>query len=369
MGIANLDREFVRTVRRASWSVGEFVHRDLADRLGANSNGDRLDADSVGLGARDWPPTDPKSIRPAHAEPWRSHRPVRPRPLPSSANPVLTVADVTDYGDAEFVADPFLFVSETEGWNLFFEVFNRDRRPTGVVGHATSDDAGRSWTYNRVVLKDEVHLAFPYVFEYEGSFYMIPDRWNRERPAPVRLFRTDSLPDGWRPVSTVVAPDRQLADCVVFRWDERWWALLGSDDGRYDLVAYYSDDLLADGWTPHEDNPVASGRPGGARPAGRPVVGEDGVLVFLQDCAAQYGEKVRAYEIERLAPGEYADRERPESPILGGTGRAFGWNSGRMHHFDPWEAGDGWLCAVDGNVGFGRRAFGPDHWAIGMYRA
>jgi len=307
-------------VRRASWAVGEFVHRDVADRVGGNGN------------------------------------------------PVLTIADVTDYGEAEFVADPFLFPTDSE-WNLFFEVYNRDRRPTGVIGHATSEDGGRSWTYNRVVLQDEFHLAFPYVFEYNDYFYMVPDRWNRDEPASVRLFRTASLPDGWEPVTTIVDPDRQLADCIVFHWNDRWWALLGSDDGQYDLCAYYTDDLLADGWTPHRQNPVVSGRPRGARPAGRPIVGEDGILVFLQDCASQYGDKVRAFDVTRLAPDAYADRERPESPILRSASGSFGWNSGRMHHIDPWYTGEGWLCMVDGDVKFGRRVFGPDHWAIGMYRA
>lgn len=359
MVIDELRRESVRTARRASWAAGEFVHRDLANPLGARQD-DRVAPES--------PPATLESVRPGNVEVSEHHRPFRPRPLESIANPVLTVADVTDYGNAEFVADPFLFVSEIEGWNLFFEVYNRERRPTGVIGHATSQNAGQSWAYNEIVLRDEVHLAFPYVFEWDGTFYMIPDRWNRERPASIRMFQTDSLPDGWRPVSTIVDPDRQLADCIVFRWNDRWWALLGSDDDRYDLMAYYSNDLLADGWTPHDDNPVVSGRPAAARPAGRPIVDENSVLVFFQDCEAQYGDKVRAYEIDRLTPGEYADQERAESPVLEGTGRALGWNSGRMHHIDPWYTGDGWLCAVDGNVR-GRRAFGPDHWAIGMYRA
>ncbi|NHN61424.1 MULTISPECIES: hypothetical protein [Halorussus] len=346
-----------RPVRRASWAVGEFVHRDLADRLGAARNG-RFET---------LPPAGEKAIRPGHLTADDGRRPFRPRPDEAADNPVLTAADVDDYGDAEFVADPFLFAADGV-WHLFFEVFNRDRRPTGVVGHATSD-AGRSWTYDRVVLRDEVHLAFPYVFEWAGDYYMVPDRWDRKDPASIRLFRTDSLPDGWAPVSTIVDPGRQLADCVVFRWDDRWWALLGSDDGRYELCAYYADDLLADEWTPHRENPVVSGRPEGARPGGRPIVGDDRILVFFQDCAAQYGDKVRAYDVETLTPEAYADRERPESPILEGTGGPLGWNSGRMHHVDPWYTGEGWLCAVDGNVGFGDWLFGPDHWSVGIYRA
>lgn len=276
---------------------------------------------------------------------------------------------MTDYGDADFVADPFLYVSESEGWNLFFEVFNADRQPTATIGHATSDDGGRSWQYNRIVLRDEHHLAFPYVFEWGGDYYMVPERWGRGTPAAVRLYRTERLPGGWEPVSTLVRPDRQHADCIVFRWNDRWWAIAGTGDEEHSLFAYHSDDLLADEWTPHAQNPVVTGRSRGARPAGRPIVGEDGIVFFLQDCTDLYGQSVRAFEVEELSPDSYADRERPDSPILEGSGRRLGWNSGRMHHIDPWQTEDGWLCPVDGNIGFGQRAFGDYHWSIGMYRA
>lgn len=355
----------IRLVRRASWTTGEFVHRRL-DRLRPRRNGrggrSHLENGSGkpdDYGERTPVPTTSGELPDV---------PFRPRPAESIENPVLTAGDVTDYGDVDFVADPFLYVSESEGWNLFFEVFNADREPTAVVGHATSDDRGRSWEYNRIVLRDETHLAFPYVFEWDGDFYMVPERWNDERPTAVRLYRTESLPDGWEPVSTVVQPDRRLADCAVFRWDDRWWAMVGSDDGERDLFVYYSDDLLVDEWTPHAQNPVVTGRSEAARPAGRPIVDDDRILVFFQDCAGQYGRKVRAFEVE-LSTTDYTDRERPDSPILEGSGHRLGWNSGRMHHVDPWQIGDGWICAVDGNIGFGQRAFGDYHWSIGIYRA
>jgi hypothetical protein len=347
-----------RSVQRFSWSVGEFVHRRLADRLTRTKNGHEASA----------PSDEQRPVTPSSNEVVDGQQPLRFRSMESVDNPVLTAADVTDFGDADFVADPFLFVSETEEWNLFFEVYNGGRRPRAAIAHATSEDEGRSWEYDRVVLRDDIHLAFPYIFEWKDSFYMVPDRWNRENPATIRLYRTDRLPGGWHHVTTLVRPDRNLADCVVFRWNDRWWAILGSAGGRRGVWAYYADDLLSDGWTQHERNPVVAERPRANRPAGRPIVGENRILFFFQDCVSRYGDKVRAYEINQLSPTTYADRERPDSPILEGSTRRLGWNSGRMHHVDPLYTPEGWICAVDGNIGFGRRAFGQYHWAIGMYR-
>ncbi|MDS0277670.1 hypothetical protein NDI85_07685 [Halomicroarcula sp. S1AR25-4] len=280
-------------------------------------------------------------------------------------NPVLTGADVTDFGRTDCVADPFLFVTETGEWHMFFEVYTHNREPSAAIAHAESAD-GYEWTYDRVVLETDEHLSYPYVFRWDGDHYMIPDRWAKEHgPAGVTLYRADSFPHEWSPVADLVQPATPLHDFSVFRWEGRWWGLLG--DG-VDLYAYYSDALEAPDWTPHDRNPVVEGRARAARPGGRPLVFEDRVLAFYQDCADRYGEAVRLYEITDLTPTSYDDEERDDSPAVEGTGR-LGWNSGAMHQVDPWFDGEGWHCAVDGNLGLGYQVLGEHHWAIGIYRA
>ncbi|MBV0923957.1 hypothetical protein KTS45_07045 [Halomicroarcula limicola] len=280
-------------------------------------------------------------------------------------DPVVTAADVTDFGRTDCVADPFLFVTEDGEWHLFFEVYTQNREPSAAIAHAESAD-GYDWTYDRVVLETDEHLSYPYVFRWAGEHYMIPDRWAKERgPAGVTLYRAERFPHEWTPVADLVQPETPLHDFSPFRWGDRWWALLG--DGR-DLYAYYSDELEAPDWTPHEANPVVRDRPNAARPGGRPLVFDDYVLAFYQDCAARYGERVRAFEIAELTPTAFEDRERDDSPVIEPTG-GLGWNSGAMHQVDPWFDGEGWHCAVDGNLGAGYRVFGEHHWAIGIYRA
>lgn len=280
-------------------------------------------------------------------------------------NPVLTAADVTDFGRADCVADPFLFVDEAGTWHLFFEVYTHNRTPTAAIAHAESDD-GYDWTYDRVVLATDEHLSYPYVFRWEGEHYMIPDRWAKEAgPAPVTLYRADSFPRTWTSVADLVAPPTPLHDFSAFRWEGRWWGILG--DGT-DLYAYHSEDLESPTWTPHEDNPVVRNRPSAARPGGRPLVFSDRVLAFYQDCANRYGERVHAYEITELTPSRYEDRPQREDPAVAPPG-GLGWNSGAMHQIDPWFDGDGWHCAVDGTLGLGYQLLGEHHWAIGIYRA
>jgi hypothetical protein len=81
-----------------------------------------------------------------------------------------------------------------------------------------------------------------------------------------------------------------------------------------------------------------------------------------------YCHQVRLSRLTSLSPSIASFEEHPASPILAGTG-GLGWNSGRMHHVDPHSSSDGWLCAVDGDIGFGRGTWTTDQWSIGIYTA
>ncbi len=274
---------------------------------------------------------------------------------------VLIAEDVTDYGSVDFVADPFLFPG-ADRWHMFFEVVNTDRSPDAVIGHATSP-TGIHWEYDRVVLTTDDHLSFPYVFEWKGGRYMIPETGGAG-DGRVKLYEAVDFPGGWRRCAVPVDSDHESDDAVAFRSNDRWWLLVG-DDSIDGVHLYSSPVLVRDGWQPHPANPVVVDRPTAARPAGRPLVTDDGVVVFYQDCENAYGERVRAYEVTTLDEETFTDRELSTSPILEGSGDRFGWNSGRMHHIDPWYVDGRWICAVDGNVS-DPNLFTNDHWSIGI---
>jgi hypothetical protein len=275
---------------------------------------------------------------------------IRDRPFPivpaDVNNPVLTADDVTDV-NATFVADPFLLWTE-DRWYMFFEVYVT-AAGRGQIAFATSNDC-LHWDYQRVVLAENWHLSYPFVFMYGGDYYMLPET---SATHEVRLYRADDFPFRWAYVATL-SSGRVFVDPTLLRYDNTWWLFVGgASSGSCRL--YYADALLGP-WTEHPQSPIALGR-AKSRPAGRSFVyAQDRIIRLAQKCDGVYGEAVRAFEVDMLSRTAYHEFEIPESPVLGPGGD---WAQVGMHHCDPWWVGGQWIAAVDGR--------GDANWAIGIY--
>lgn len=261
-------------------------------------------------------------------------------PAREAKNPVIQPEDVSDI-PARYVADPFMI--RWEGmWYMFFEVKN-GKRKVGEIGLATSGD-GYRWRYDRIVLAEPFHLSYPYVFEWEGHHYMIPET---HQTRTVRLYRSSSFPFGWDFMETLMSGPT-FQDSSVFWHQDRWWMFSDtSPEIQFDTLRLYHADALLGPWSEHAESPIIRHDPRTARPGGRIVRLGGRLLRFAQDCHPEYGSKVRAFEITELSRDRYREMEDPGGFELGGSGR--GWNRAGMHHIDVSEGPNGTLiAAVDG---------------------
>ncbi len=251
-------------------------------------------------------------------------------------NPVLTGKDVDDI-DATFVADPFMLIKNGE-YTMFFEVLNR-KTNQGDIGYAESKD-GKHWDYRKIIIDENFHLSYPYVFEWDNNYYLIPESG---QDFSVRLYRATSFPEKWEYIGNLLS-GYSYKDPSIFYYKDKWW-LFVTDGTSNVLNLYYSEDLLT-GWVPHPMNPIVKLDKKSSRLGGRVLIDKDKLYRFAQDGSLSYGKQLLAFQITELTEKAYKEKIVSEAPIIKDTGK--GWNAAGMHHADPHKVGNKWISTVDG---------------------
>jgi len=265
-------------------------------------------------------------------------------PVESHYRPVLTRNEIFDVRVGG-VADPFM-IRIANAWYMFFEVMNLGTKK-GEIGLATSED-GLRWDYKQIVLKEPFHLSYPYIFEWKGEIFMVPES---QEAKSIRLYRANFFPFRWSFVTTLTS-GKAYADPSLIRFREKWW-LFASNRSKdlcraraESLHLFMADDLIGP-WQEHPSSPVVRRNAKIARPGGRIICFNDKLFRYAQDCAETYGRQVRAFEITEITPDLYVERMVSEEPIVKPS--KGGWNELGMHHIDPHQLPDGsWLACVDG---------------------
>jgi hypothetical protein len=185
---------------------------------------------------------------------------------------------------------------------LFEEYEYAQRR--GHISAIEIDSRGHAGTPVRV-LERPYHLSYPFVFDWRGERFLIPESAEH---GTVDLFRAKRFPDEWEHVATLIDGE-QLYDATLAEIDGRWWMFAGSSvagaSSWDELSVYYSDSPLGP-WKPHRRNPIVSDVRT-ARPAGR-LFRANGVWYRpSQDCSRSYGYAVQINQITRLDPQGYSE--------------------------------------------------------------
>jgi hypothetical protein len=225
---------------------------------------------------------------------------------------------------------------------MFFEIWDKNES-RGKIGLATSRDA-LSWEYQQIVLNEPFHLSYPYVFEWGGDYYMIPETATAKS---VRLYKASQFPLKWNYMCTLLHGPR-FVDSSIFRWQQRWWLFTETNPQvRHSTLRLYKAEHFAGPWREHPKSPIVAADGHIARPAGRVVCWQGRPVRFAQDCYPIYGNAVHAFMVSTLTPDDYAEQPLAPGPILAQGSTQ--WNRGGMHHVDAHELEGGeWLASIDG---------------------
>lgn len=204
-----------------------------------------------------------------------------------------------------FLADPFVwteadrtvcfleeyFYSESKGKISAYEFVGGEAHPLGVV------------------LDEEFHLSFPFVFEHAGRIFMCPETSQKNE---IRLYVCERFPDRWSFHKTLMR-NVSAADTVLFPHAGSWFLLtnfcsLGSTDHNSELHLFSAEAPDSDAWRPCPANPVIldsrKARTGGFFAA-------DGALFRINQIPGKghYGRAFALNKIVDIGPDHYVEQK------------------------------------------------------------
>lgn len=202
-------------------------------------------------------------------------------------------------------ADPFL-VPQTDKHVVFIEEMSLSTRRGHLSCLILNSDG--EIIDSKKILEQPYHLSYPFVFEQDGTWFMIPESAENKT---IDLYECTDFPFHWKFRKTLVE-NVQAYDATLHVQDGSLWLFctvqnqLGGSPNN-DLHIFYTENLFGD-WTAHKLNPVISD-PFTARPAGR-IFMKDGALYRpSQICVPRYGYGLSLNKIVTLTKDEYSEEQ------------------------------------------------------------
>ncbi len=204
-----------------------------------------------------------------------------------------------------FWADPHV-VQFNGKYYIFIEEFLQATNK-GHISVIELDDKG-NWKAPVKVLEREYHLSYPFIFEWQDRFYMVPEsRGNRS----IDLYECTDFPSQWN-FKRCLMEHVSAVDTTLIHYSNKWWLFTGMAENEaaapnVELFLFYKDDLFEGEWQAHPQNPIISDVKC-ARPAGGLFIKGGKLFRPSQDCSRGYGYGIDLNEVEVLSESEYRER-------------------------------------------------------------
>lgn len=203
-----------------------------------------------------------------------------------------------------FWADPCVVNHEGEFW-VFFEELEYARG----IGHLACIRMNADGSHSEPckVLEKPYHLSYPFVFSYQGQYYMVPETAQNHT---VELYRCETFPHQWVFEKNLME-GVDAYDSTLLEHDGRWWLFASMRQHKNclsneALYLFHADSPLSTQWQAHPQNPVVASA-SQARPAGR-IFEKDGQLYRpSQNCAGAYGKGLNINLIQQLDTATYRE--------------------------------------------------------------
>ena len=200
-----------------------------------------------------------------------------------------------------FLADPFVIYKNGSHY-CFVEDYDYKSNKGSISAYKITNNS-----YERlgIVLEEEFHLSYPFLFHYQDELYMCPETHEKEE---IRIYKCIEFPRRWVFHKTLMK-DVSAVDTNIFEYQGKWWLFTNFDkssiqDHSCQLHIFHNKDPLTDNWTAHELNPVIFDS-SVSRNGGMIIDGKDIYRVFQKQGFDMYGEGSGIAKINLLSKDGY----------------------------------------------------------------
>ena len=203
-------------------------------------------------------------------------------------------------------ADPHIIFKNEKYFIFIEELLYKTRK--GHISLIVMDSNG-SYEEPVKIIEKSYHLSYPFIFEWEGNYYMIPET---DQNRTIELYKCIQFPLQWE-FQMNLLENISAFDTTVFWYQKKWWLFTNiiENEGaspNEELFLFYSEDLISNQWISHPLNPIVSDVKR-ARPAGKIFKREGRIYRPSQDCSKRYGYGIKINEIKILDTTEYKEIE------------------------------------------------------------
>lgn len=204
-----------------------------------------------------------------------------------------------------FLADPFVFKYNDSNYIFVEDFFFKDNKGRISVLKINADKQ----EFLDVIIEEDFHLSFPYVFKDDNKVYMIPESHENQ---DIRLYKCTDFPKKWE-LEKVLMSNVSAVDTILLKRDDTWFMLTNICSSNAidhsELHIFYSDNLKSDFW-----KPIASGNP----VIFDPLMGRNGGLFYHNKKTfrvnqvhgqAHYGKSFNVNEIILLSKNNYIEKK------------------------------------------------------------
>jgi hypothetical protein len=158
-----------------------------------------------------------------------------------------------------------------------------------------------------VILKQPYHLSYPFIFEHDGQYFLIPES---EENSTIQLYAAKNFPYEWE-FKMNLMENIKAVDTTLFFKDDKFWLFanireMEGASASEELFLFSSDTLFTKEWKNHPCNPVISDVKS-SRSAGRLFYKNGKLYRPSQDCSVRYGYGTVINEVIELNERNYSE--------------------------------------------------------------